>query len=363
MERPRVITLAAAVAVVMVLLSVRYLIDRDPASDADAVRVDAADDQGSRAVGIQNRTAESRRASHRAPFARQPPEPPRERRAGDATDDGEVGSAEVIGGAQGDRQTLGRSASGRPGALAANEGTADNDGSDTRAHAPAAPAGGGVQPSGQHRPSGPAEEPAADDASHDAAPVLLSIPLKGSVDPAQGGSPTQADGVVVDKDTVEFTDDAQYTLPAGGHINGQEGSIAFDIEPRWNGGDQTNNSLLQIRDPENWANNLQIVKNLDSLRFVITDSAGVETDVVVNIADWQADQSHRVTATWGEALMTLYVDGEPVGQSTLTNGPTFKSTTPIHVGSDFPGSQYGSANGRISNLTIYGRPLKAGEVN
>ena len=51
------------------------------------------------------------------------------------------------------------------------------------------------------------------------------------------------------------------------------GSIAFDIQPHWDGGDETNNSLLQIRDEHEWANDLQIVKNLDSLRFIIIDSS------------------------------------------------------------------------------------------
>jgi hypothetical protein len=93
------------------------------------------------------------------------------------------------------------------------------------------------------------------------------------------------------------------------------------------------------------------------------DSAGVQTDVSINIDDWQANEPHRITATWGDAVMTLYVDGEAVGQRPVGQRPTFRSTTPIHVGSDFPGSQYRSADGRISNLTIYGRPLRAGEIN
>ena len=56
------------------------------------------------------------------------------------------------------------------------------------------------------------------------------------------------------------------------------------------------------------------------------------------------------------------MDGEPVGQSPLTNSPKFKPTTPIHIGSDFPGSQFGSADGRISDLTIYGRALAPADI-
>ena len=61
--------------------------------------------------------------------------------------------------------------------------------------------------------------------------------------------------------------------------------------------------------------------------------------------------------------MALYIDGQQVGMTTLPNDLAFGDTTPIHVGSDFPGTQYAGANSRISNLTIYGRPLAAGEIN
>ncbi|MFN8643657.1 MAG: LamG-like jellyroll fold domain-containing protein [Candidatus Binatia bacterium] len=134
------------------------------------------------------------------------------------------------------------------------------------------------------------------------------------------------------------------------------GTIAFDIEPHWDG-DQTNNSLLQIRDEHQWENALAIVKNYNSLRFIIIDESGVETNVNVYIDDWRAGDAHRVAASWGEALMALYVDGVQVGQATLPHELAFgDATAPIHVGSDYSGSQYRSANGRISNLTVYGRP-------
>ena len=115
--------------------------------------------------------------------------------------------------------------------------------------------------------------------------------------------------------------------------------IAFEIQPHWDGSDETNNSLLQIRDEHEWANNLQIVKNLNSLRFIIIDSSRRRD---------RRQRVHRrlagrpaapVTATWGEAQMTLYVDGQQVGADDAAQLRRRSSdTTPIHVGSDFPGS-------------------------
>ena len=361
MERAQVIALAV-VATAVALLGIRYLGGGDAAPPPDDVTVRIPAVEGGTGEAPSQRENESRLGARRSALVDQLPDQRDTRRDGAADDEADAGrangGAEVIAGTRRDPAHLGSSGPGRPGAVGGDGGSANTVASRDGVDA-AKPAGGGPQPqSGRSS----AESPSGD-APPETAPVLLSLPLKGSVDPEQGGSPPKTDGVVIDGDAVEFPADAQYTLPAGGHVNGQAGSIAFDIEPRWDGSDQTNNSLLQIRDDDAWANNLQIVKNLDSLRFVMIDSAGVQTDIVANIADWQANEPHRITATWGDSVMTLYVDGEAVGQMPFANSPTFKPTTPIHVGSDFPGSQYRSADGRISNLTIYGRPLRAGEIN
>lgn len=201
----------------------------------------------------------------------------------------------------------------------------------------------------------PSEAPGAGD-------VLLSLPFKNGVDP-ETGEPLETGGLVVNDGAVEFTEDAVLTFPAGGHVDGAAGSISFEIEPRWAGGDETNNSLVQIRDEHIWENNLQLVKNLSTLRFIIIDEAGTEHNVNIPITDWPAGERRRVTATWGDALMALYVDGEQVGQTTLSNGLKFSDTTPIHIGSDFAGASYAGAGGQISEFKVYGRALSPDEIN
>jgi hypothetical protein len=100
--------------------------------------------------------------------------------------------------------------------------------------------------------------PKPDDPAHE---VLLSIPLRGAVEPEQGaGPPPQTSGLVMNGGQVEFTEDAQYSLPAGGNVNSGAGTISFTIEPNWAGTDDSNNSLLQIRDEHTWENSLGIVK-------------------------------------------------------------------------------------------------------
>jgi Concanavalin A-like lectin/glucanases superfamily len=360
-ERVQVIALAVIVAA-LALFGAGYLVDGSAApGDDDVVARAVNDGWSSSGVGLSNRERESRRRAQGSAPGVAPPERGRGRRGGQVDDDAVGGSADVIAGTRRRSSGLGPAVGRRDGDVGADGISADL----MAARADTIPrAGGGgsePQPPARH-PNEPADEEPPDP-QHDPGGVLLSIPLKGSVNPDQGGSVTQADGVVVDGNTVDFTDQAQYTLPAAGHVDGEMGTIAFEIEPHWGGTDQTNNSLLQIRDEHEWENNLQIVKNFNSLRFIIIDETGVETNVNVYIDNWTADQPHKVAATWGEAQMALYIDGQQVGVATLPNQLTFGDTTPIHVGSDFPGTIYSGANSRMSNLTIYGRALSASEIN
>jgi len=193
----------------------------------------------------------------------------------------------------------------------------------------------------ENRPDGAAPE------------VLLSIPLRGAVEPDRsGGPPPQTSGLVTNGGQVEFTEDAQYTMPAGGNVNSAAGTISFAIEPNWAGADDSNNSLLSIRDENQWENLLGIVKNYNSLRYIIHDEQGVESNVNIYIDEWQPNERHVVTATWDDQRMTLSIDGAQVGESPLPNPLRFGETTPIHIGSDFPGSTYSGANARISDLTV-----------
>jgi hypothetical protein len=189
MERAQVIALAV-VAAAVALLGIRYLGGGDaaPPPDGVAVRVPAVEG-GTGAAPSQPR---GRVAPRRAPLALvdQLPEQRDTRRDGAADDEADAGrangGAEVIGGTRRDPAQLGSSGTGRPGAVGGDGGSANTVASRDGAGASKA-AGGGPQPqSGRSS----AESPSGD-APPDTAPVLLSLPLKGSVDPEQGGSPTE----------------------------------------------------------------------------------------------------------------------------------------------------------------------------
>ncbi len=192
--------------------------------------------------------------------------------------------------------------------------------------------------------------------------LLLSLPLDGKVVTSDNTPPSLSEDLKVDENGVKFTDTSELVFPADGHVNGAAGTIQFDIQPDWSGTDQSNNSLLQIRNEHQWEDRLQLVKNYNSLRFVFVDNSGQERNVNVYIDNWQAGQPHQVAATWGDALLSLYVDGQLVGTNTYPGQLEIAPGTPIHVGSDFLGASYSGANGTISNLKVYGRALGADEV-
>jgi hypothetical protein len=352
-ERVQVIALAACMTA-LALFAAGVVVDGTAPDLSDRGSVAGAVADGVRSVRLWSSERESRRVPRPGAPGVQPPEPRRGRRVADGAVAADAAGGRLAGGPRREVR-IGAGADG--GEIDAGGLTGDL----LAARAGTIPRAGGAGEPARHEVEVPEPDP-ADERRPDPGGVLLSIPLQGSLDPEQGGSPTETEGVIVDGRAVDFTEDARYTLPAGGHVDGEMGTIAFDLEPHWAGGDETNNSLLQIRDEHQWENNLQIVKNNNALRFIIIDSAGVETNVNIYIDSWQPNEPHRIVATWGEALMALYVDGEQVGQATLPNDLAFGDSTPIHVGSDFPGTQYRGANGRISNLTIYGRALGPAEV-
>jgi hypothetical protein len=194
--------------------------------------------------------------------------------------------------------------------------------------------------------------------------VLLSLPFNGEVKPEVGGGPISSDGLVSHGGEVEFTENAQLTFPVGDNVKSSAGTISFDIKPTWDGGDETNNSLVQIRDEHVWENSLEIVKNYGNLRFILRDSSGVEHNLGMEIPDWAPGESRRVDATWSEdpPAMALYVNGQLVGEMPLAHPINFSPTTPIHIGSDFPNTAYSGAGGTISNFTVFGRALGAQEI-
>jgi hypothetical protein len=194
--------------------------------------------------------------------------------------------------------------------------------------------------------------------------VVLSVPLESSTEAEDGTKPIVQEDVDVSDEGVgfNFKEGSVLQFPNAGNANGDAGSISFEISPNWAGYEESSNSFVQIRDPNSWANTLKLGKNGRYLRFILTDSGGVETDISVPIDSWQPGERQNIAVTWGEAETAMYVNGKRVGWNTYPNQLVFRDNTPMYLGADLPGGA-SSANATIQNFKVYGRRLTQDEIS
>jgi len=180
--------------------------------------------------------------------------------------------------------------------------------------------------------------------------LLLSVANAQDIDRAN-----VSNEVEVDENGLKFTDDSQLVYD-NGSVHGDAGTIAFSLEPQWDGKEASDNSFVQVRNEDEWSNRLQIVKNGSYLRFILADDTGQEADISYKIDDWQPGQQHRIAVTWGDARTALYVDGRLVGQNTYA-GQFRAEDAPLYVGSDYQGGDYVGAGATIRDFKVYGKVL------
>lgn len=172
----------------------------------------------------------------------------------------------------------------------------------------------------------------------------------GEVKDAENGD----QGIKVEANTrVEF--------PNAGNAS-KEGSISFTLKPEWAGADASDNALVQIRQEHEWNNRLEIVKNGEFLRAILTDNTGKEADISFRIADWQAGQEKTINFSWGkddsgQGRTELTIDNQVVGRNQYPGELQFAPNTPMIFGADHPGSTYGSAQATIGNFVVGKAPL------
>jgi hypothetical protein len=161
-------------------------------------------------------------------------------------------------------------------------------------------------------------------------------------------------------DGIELTPNSVLAFPDAGNVNGDAGTISVDFTNNWAGADESNNTLVQIREPNQWNDRFELVRNGKYLRFIITDNTGVERDISYNVDSWAPGERHQVTPTWGNGEMQLYVDGSLVGSNTYPGTLEIRAGTPMNLGSEFAG--YSGFNGVIHSTTVYGSKKTADQI-
>ena len=114
---------------------------------------------------------------------------------------------------------------------------------------------------------------------------------------------------------------------------------------------------MQIRQEHEWNNRLEIVKNGEFLRFILTDNTGKEADISARITDWQPNEEKAIEFSWGNGRTEATIDNQVVGRNEYPGELQFEPNTPMFFGADHPGSTYGSASATIGDFTVGKSPL------
>jgi hypothetical protein len=177
----------------------------------------------------------------------------------------------------------------------------------------------------------------------------VALELKRPEDAEGAGVKKGVEAPEASDEGLTFTEGSVLAFPDGGNVNGEAGTISFEIEPNWNGNDETNNSLVTLRSEHGWSNRLELVKNGRYLRFILSDNAGREADISVPIDSWVPGESHEIEATWANQKTELHIDGVKVGENTYTEFIRDPGA-PLYIGSDHRGSTYSGLNGTMRNF-------------
>jgi hypothetical protein len=265
----------------------------------------------------------------------------------------------------------------RPGTLNSPEGKAAAAAADTKdlgiapaagrnlaaEPVPVAPEGAGLLPvSGQPQGASPEQVAAIPSAPADA---TLAVPFNGNGQSLGAMAPLVEDNVVYDLDEgAYFPPDARFAYGDSGTLKNNAGTIAFWMKPNWDGNDPRNASLLQYR-TDDWSNRLQLFKNGVYLRYLFTDNTGTETNLSIDMPkerpEWVAGEWHHIGLTWGDSLITMYVDGRQRSQSTYFGELDVPSGTELYVGSDRPGGNPG-ADATLQDFVVLDRAADPTEL-
>jgi len=196
---------------------------------------------------------------------------------------------------------------------------------------------------------------------------VYSLPLEGTTQPEKGeNNPPVAEGVTFDNgEGAIFSVDSQVQIPNAANMNGKSGTISFWLQPEWQGADNSDAYLLQLRTPHVWENRMEIGKNAENLRVLFFPDTGQETGIGVPIKDWQPNDWHHIATSWGPDsdgvnMLSLYVDGRLI-DSKPYEGDLQVPQQPLVIGNSTERDT--GARGAISSFQVYNTNLQQDRIS
>jgi hypothetical protein len=193
----------------------------------------------------------------------------------------------------------------------------------------------------------------------------LSVSFDGSALTANQTAPIVAQGLEFDPQlsAARFPTGAALAYPDSGGINLEEGTITFWVRTEWDPRDPSvaiDGKTLAELATGTWENRLGIHMGPRFVSFLITTSDGVEHGTGSPIA-WAQGEWHNITTTWGQALMSLYIDADLKNQNTYDGTLQIPPETPLYVASTkTPRTDQGTV--WMRNWQVFQRALAADEI-
>ncbi len=130
-------------------------------------------------------------------------------------------------------------------------------------------------------------------------------------------------------------------------LTGDAGTIAFWLQPAWDGNSQDDAQFISIGDGA-----IRVYKNVNFLRFEITATDGTKASLGMPINDWVAGDWHHVMPTWDDNThqMQLIVDGKVESQN-VYNSSLKLSKPMLTIGTNEP-AQRPIAPGVVADLSV-----------
>ena len=181
--------------------------------------------------------------------------------------------------------------------------------------------------------------------------------------PAGTGQPGAPQVVAFDPNAPEgpsgtesrFSAESRVQVAEAGTISGESGTISFIVEPQWTPENQRDVSLIEIGEGQ-----VVIRKNVTYLRLEMTDITGAPVGTGFNIQNWEPGKPHHVAATWGDGVMTLYVDGKPAARERYKNAFSLPPGTPLYIGN--AAQRAPVAGGYVKGIVLSDQLLSPGSV-
>jgi len=190
----------------------------------------------------------------------------------------------------------------------------------------------------------------------------FSVSFDGSATAANQTSPAIDQGVEIDPNggAALFPPTAVLAYPDAGGVNSEEGTIALWVRRETDAQDNKGRALIELR-TDTWENRIELGMGPRFLRFLLTTSDGTEVGVGSSI-DWAQGEWHHVAATWGQALLALYIDGSLSDQRSYDGTVAISPSALLYVASTSKGSTPDAAPISLRGLVILQHAAAADEV-